>query len=62
MDIRRIAASFVYTLDAQEPIRNGFVEYDASDGRIVKVGECEPDEEVAQGKFGIISHSAVNIR
>ena len=49
MDIRRIAASFVYTLDAQEPIRNGFVEYDASDGRIVKVGECEPDEEVAQG-------------
>ena len=49
MDIRRIAASFVYTLDADEPIKNGYVEYDAADGRIVAVGECGPDDEVLPG-------------
>ena len=49
MDIRRIAASFVYTLDADEPIKNGYVEYDAADGRIIAVGECGPDDEVLPG-------------
>lgn len=49
MDIRRIAASFVYTLDADEPVKNGYVEYDAADGRIVAVGECGPDDEVLSG-------------
>ena len=49
MDIRRIAASFVYTLDADEPIKNGYVEYDAADGRIVAVGECGPDDEILPG-------------
>ena len=49
MDKRRVAASFVYTLDSDAPIRNGFVEYDAEDGRILAVGECGPDEEVRQG-------------
>lgn len=49
MDVRRIAASFVYTLDADEPIKNGYVEYDAADGRIVAVGECGPDDEVLSG-------------
>ena len=49
MDIRRIAASFVYTLDADEPIKNGYVEYDAADGRIVAVGECGPDDDVLSG-------------
>ena len=44
-----MAASFVYTLDSDAPIRNGFVEYDAEDGRILAVGECGPDEEVRQG-------------
>ncbi len=48
MDIRRITASYVYTLDSDQPIRNGYVEYDA-DGRITAVGECGPDEEVRQG-------------
>ncbi len=48
MSIGRIAASFVYTLDA-EPIRNGYVEYDEADGTIVGVGQCGPDEEVAEG-------------
>ena len=49
MDKRRVAASFVYTLDSDAPIRNGFVEYDAEDGRVLAVGECGPDEEVRQG-------------
>ena len=35
----RIAASYVYTLDAQEPIRNGYVEYD-DDGTVTGVGSC----------------------
>lgn len=39
MGINRIAASFVYTLDADEPLRNGFVEYD-DDGTIISAGTC----------------------
>lgn len=48
---RRIAASYVYTLDADEPIRNGFVEYDDADGRIIRTGVCEnPEtENIMQG-------------
>ncbi len=48
MSIRRITASFVYTLDA-EPIRNGFVEYDDADGTIVSVGVCDDEERVEDG-------------
>lgn len=48
MSIKRVTASFVYTLDS-DPIRNGYVEYDDADGRIVSVGRCEPQEEVQQG-------------
>jgi len=39
MATNRIAASFVYTLDAKEPIRNGYVEYD-DDGTVTGVGQC----------------------
>ena len=49
MALRRIAASFVYTLDALEPIRNGFVEYDDTDGRIINVGLCSEDDEINEG-------------
>lgn len=49
MSIKRIAASYVYTLDADEPIRNGFVEYDDEDGTILKVGPCSDGEEVMDG-------------
>lgn len=49
MALRRIAASFVYTLDAPEPIRNGFVEYDDTDGRIINVGLCSEDDEINEG-------------
>lgn len=47
MSIRRIAASYVYTLDA-EPIKNGYVEYD-DDGTVVAVGSCCEDDIVLQG-------------
>ena len=40
MKVNRVAASFVYTLDAEEPIRNGYVDY-YDDGTIAGVGECE---------------------
>ena len=40
MNSNRIAASFVYTLDGNEPIRNGFVEY-SEDGTVTAVGSCE---------------------
>ncbi len=39
MNINRIAASYVYSLDGKEPIRNGYVEYQ-DDGTIVGVGPC----------------------
>ena len=40
MNSNRISASFVYTLDGNEPIRNGFVEY-SEDGTVTAVGACE---------------------
>ena len=49
MGIKRIAASYVYTSDAFEPIRNGFIEYDEVDGRIVRTGVCEDGEIVLEG-------------
>lgn len=39
MGLKRIAASWVYTLEA-EPIRNGYVEYDDTDGTILGTGCC----------------------
>ena len=41
MAIRRTAAAFVYTSESIHPIRNGYVEYDGSDGTIISVGQCE---------------------
>ena len=51
MGIRRIAASYVYTLESSEPLRNGFVEYDENDGTIIRTGVCEDpsSEEILQG-------------
>ena len=45
----RTTAEFVYTLDSAEPIRNGFVEYDETDGRILSVGQCSEGEDVLKG-------------
>ncbi len=36
----RIAASYVYPLDGQGPVRNGYVEYD-EDGTVTATGRCE---------------------
>ena len=51
MGLKRIAASYVYTLESSEPLKNGFVEYDESDGTIVRTGVCEDpqSEEILQG-------------
>ena len=49
MGVNRISASFVYTLEGEEPIRNGYVEYDSEDGTILGVGQCEAGEEVLPG-------------
>ncbi len=48
MATKRITASYVYTLDA-EPIRNGYVEYDETDGTVLAVGQCAEGEEVLPG-------------
>ena len=39
--MKRIAAEYLYTLDRQDPIVNGFVEYDEKDGTVFASGECE---------------------
>ncbi len=49
MSKNRIAASYVYTLDAEKPILNGYVEYDDATGEILSVGQCSDTEEVIRG-------------
>lgn len=49
MSVKRIAAAFVYTLDSNSPIRDGFVEFDSQSGEIIRVGHCEQGESVLQG-------------
>lgn len=49
MAVERIAAEFVYTLDSDQPIKNGYVEYDAENGTVLGVGQCEDGEQVQQG-------------
>ena len=49
MGVKRITAEFVYAVDGQDPIRNGYVEYDDADGAILSVGTCAEDEEVMAG-------------
>ena len=49
MAVERIAAEFVYTLDCDQPIKNGYVEYDAENGTVLGVGQCEAGEQVQPG-------------
>ncbi len=44
MAVKRIAAEYVYTLDGQGVLKNGFVEYDET-GRIIATGVCGPEYE-----------------
>ena len=55
----RIAASYVYTLGADEPIRNGYVEYD-DDGTVIAVGECEDISSEARFLDGAVVPGFVN--
>lgn len=42
---RRINARYIYTLEAEEPILNGFVEFE-EDGTVLRTGVCEDGEVV----------------
>ena len=55
----RIAASFVYTLDDDKPIRNGYVEYD-DDGTVTAVGECDDVSSEVRFLEGAIVPGFVN--
>lgn len=57
--MNRAAASFVYTLDSDEPIRNGFVEYE-DDGTILRTGVCEDPEAEPVFHEGAIVPGFVN--
>lgn len=59
MNKNRIAASFVYTLDASEPIRNGYVEYD-EEGTILGVGACDDVASEERFLYGAIVPGFVN--
>ena len=43
--MKKIAAEFVYTLEGYAPLRNAYVEYDETDGRICAIGLCDGTEE-----------------
>jgi cytosine/adenosine deaminase-related metal-dependent hydrolase len=47
--MKRITAEYIYVLDGTEPIRNGYVEYDETDGTILAVGQCDPGEIAQAG-------------
>ena len=49
MAVERIAAEFVYTLEGDQPIKNGYVEYDTENGTVLSVGQCEDGEKVHSG-------------
>lgn len=48
MGLRRFTAEYIYTLEGDEPIRNGYVECD-EDGTIVRTGVCDDLSHVARG-------------
>ena len=60
MAIRRTAAAFVYTSESIHPIRNGYVEYDGSDGTIISVGQCEDPSSEEEFHDGALVPGFVN--
>ncbi len=48
MSVKRIAAKYVYPLNGKA-IKNGYLEYDDHDGRIIAIGRCEDGEPVIDG-------------
>lgn len=49
MATMRVTAEYIYTSGPVGVIRNGYVDYDETDGTILGVGECAPGEEVTPG-------------
>ena len=49
MATMRVTAEYIYTSGPVGVIRNGYVEYDETDGTILGVGQCAPGEEVTPG-------------
>lgn len=44
--IERIAASYIYTGESAQPLRNSYVEFDSEDGTILSLGQCAENELV----------------
>lgn len=57
--MNRIAAEYVFTLNEDKPIRNGFVEFD-SGGTVTSVGECLSPESEKTFVKGAIAPGFVN--
>lgn len=57
--MNRIAAEYVFTLDEDRPIRNGFVEYD-NDGTVTAVGACSEPEKEKSFVRGAVAPGFVN--
>ena len=57
--MNRIAAEYVFTLNEDKPIRNGFVEFD-SGGTVTSVGECSSPESEKAFVEGAIAPGFVN--
>ncbi len=57
--MNRIAAEYVFTLNEDKPIRNGFVEFD-NGGTVVSVGECLSPESEKTFVKGAIAPGFVN--
>lgn len=52
--MNRIAAEYVFTIDREAPIRNGFVEYD-DNGTVTAIGECsDPAKEKTFVKGAVV--------
>ena len=57
--MNRIAARYLYTLDREEPIRNGFVEYDET-GAVTATGVCPDPREEERFLDGALAPGFVN--
>ena len=57
--MRRIAADYIYTLEADSPIKNGFVEVD-KDGTILNIGVCDDVKSEPEYYRGAIIPGFVN--
>lgn len=56
----RFYAKYVYTLESKEPVRDGYVDFDPSDGRILSVGAGTDIPEGAKILDGAIAPGFVN--